>query len=153
MGCSTAAVKHQEVRHGWAARGAIADRGGSHRRGCKSKAGLRTKRLIRKNQYLQSEIARLSELANKSPAEPDEAHEEVDFNDDAPVQQGPKRKSGYARMKTRAKLAEADVAALERLVAKILDHLRLATDPNITDQQRERLRMIEVATRAALDEE
>ena len=153
MGCSTAAVKHQEVRHGWAARGALPTVVEAIVEDASPKRDSRTKRLIRKNQYLQSEIARLSELANKSPAEPDEAHEEVDFNDDAPVQQGPKRKSGYARMKTRAKLAEADVAALERLVAKILDHLRLATDPNITDQQRERLRMIEVATRAALDEE
>jgi hypothetical protein len=40
------------------------------------------KRLKRKNQYLQSEILRLSELANKPAAEPDKAPREEDFNGD-----------------------------------------------------------------------
>ena len=61
-----------------------------------------------------------------------------------------KRESGYARMKRRALIAEAqkresqdfskDVAALEALVGRLLDHLDAATSSDITDQDRSRFR-------------
>jgi hypothetical protein len=60
-----------------------------------------------------------------------------------------KRESGYARMKRRALLAEAqkalaadltkDIAALEALVGTLLNHLDRVARTNMTDQDRERI--------------
>ena len=65
----------------------------------------------------------------------------------------PKRRSGYERQKLRNAFLTKDVASLENLVETLLGHLERAIHPDITDQDRERYRLIVRNTRAALNSE
>jgi len=75
----------------------------------------------------------------------------------------PKRRSGYDRQKRKVKYVTEmftkerdeltkDIAALEGLVGTLLNHLDRAISPDMTEDDRERYRMIVRNTRAALEE-
>ena len=72
-------------------------------------------------------------------------------SDQAPIK--PKRETYGKRMKRKVAYLAADIAALERLVGKLLNHLEHAIGPDITEFDRIRYRAMVSDIRGALAEE